>query len=382
MEQVVQPLISCVASAPSTTYTQDDLALLNFSGRKIYHTQGYKGQNVIVAVIDTGVSDHPELSGRLLPGINTHRGYVTPASTKDDFNHGTWCAAAIAGKNVGIAPEAKIVPIKCLDGVGCGTPEYVIAALNYVLNWRDPSGNRVDIVSMSLAFGLISFPNPNLLMEFEAAIDRLINTGIIVIAAAGNTGIETILYPAYFNGPITVGAVDRLRKAAYFTTKSKQVDVCQIGVDIIGANNTGGYIKMSGTSMATPVVAGITALLVSKYKALNSDYMPEKELYTMLKMSTVDLDILGVDITTGAGFCTLQPMTGKFKIGLHSVYNFPNTNISYKPGCFTLNGVDVIPNIPPCAVNGRILAGGRDILDQIGGVTSYDAATNTGYFEI
>jgi len=95
-----------------------DISFLNLSGYKCYHTQGINGQNTTIAVIDTGVSPHIELRGKLLQG----RSFVDYTRRPfDDNGHGTHVAGTIAGANVGAAPGAQILPVKVLDADGNGT---------------------------------------------------------------------------------------------------------------------------------------------------------------------------------------------------------------------------------------------------------------------
>lgn len=347
---------------------------LNMSGRKKYYQQGYYGQDVIVAVIDSGCSVHTEFEDRLLTGINLcSTGYCSPTS-HDDFGHGTHVSGIIAGKNCGIAPKAKILPVKVLDIFGNGGVPDVIKALKWCKDWKDTKGNRIDIINMSLSSRAEFFVNkPELLIEYHKTIQDVVNSGIAVIVAAGNTGKEQVLYPAFFEEVITVGAVDIEKKAAYFTTKSKQVDVSQIGVDVLSTYFTGNkYSIESGTSMASPHVAGIAALMVCKYKAMFKNSMPEPVIYEMLKMNTIDIGTPGTDIITGAGFCTLNPSMGKTKIQMKE--NDPN---------IIVNGKVIVSDAPPIVVSpGRFMAPVRFLVETIGGQASYNMAKKEATFEI
>ena len=301
-----------------TKVTDDDFNFLDYSGRKLYWNQGYKGQNVIVAVLDTGVNaNHVELQGQVLQGRNFALMYARDSEndTSDKHRHGTHVAATIAGKlRCGIAPMAKILPVKVLyDDGSLWDAQWLIDGLEYVYNWRGANGEKVDIVNMSL--GGRGF-NVAELMYIQNAIQKLNSIGIPVIVASGNTGKEeTKIYPACFEEVITVGAVDIKKQIAYFSTTGNQVDLCQIGVDVLSAdakNNTG-YIIMSGTSMATPIVSGIAALMISKDKFLNGEYNKmlsgdalEISYYKQLKNMSIDLGIKGTDKVYGAGFCTLN----------------------------------------------------------------------------
>ena len=212
---------------------------------------------------------------------------------------------------------------------------------------------------------------PGLLQRYETAINNLVNAGIAVIVASGNTGTETISYPACFQEVITVGAVDVNKKAALFTTQSKEVDVCQIGVNVLSANYRGGYVAYNGTSMATPHVSGIAALIVSKYKALFGKYMPEPAIYETLKLNTIDLDVSGVDMKTGAGFCTLNPSMGKVTIKMKE----------HDPKVIVDDKVVVSPVAPYAVPPGHFVVPARIFTESIGGQANWDETTKTATFE-
>ncbi|MGI6227011.1 MAG: S8 family peptidase, partial [Peptococcales bacterium] len=147
--------------------SENDLRFLNLSGRKSYHTQGIYGQETTVAVIDTGVSPHPELRGRILNG----KSFVDYTSrTYDDNGHGTHVAGTIAGRDVGIAPRANILPVKVLDGDGNGSIEDLIAGLNWINEYNSQSRAKVSVVNMSLSV------DKNITEEEKAGFHQAIKT--------------------------------------------------------------------------------------------------------------------------------------------------------------------------------------------------------------
>lgn len=206
-----------------------ELRHLGLTGRQAYFRQGFFGQTSTIAVVDTGVNpDHVELKGRVVDVLN----YVGYGNGHDDNGHGTHVTGTVAGTNVGVAPEAKILSVKVLDGGGSGKLENIIKALEEIKDWKDKNGRRLTAVSMSLS-------SPARVLDeeerkrFEKAIRELTEADIAVICSAGNTGREEVRYPAYFSDPITVGAVDAdTLKPAGFSTESKEVDVCQVGVKV------------------------------------------------------------------------------------------------------------------------------------------------------
>ena len=123
-----QLFLDSIQTAEIKAPTKDAFNCLNQSGRKKYYSQGFYGQDVIVAVIDTGVSPHPELEDRLLKGTYFEQSGLSTKSSIDDYGHGTHVAGTIAGKNCGIAPKAMILPIKVFNALAEGTVEDVIKA--------------------------------------------------------------------------------------------------------------------------------------------------------------------------------------------------------------------------------------------------------------
>ncbi|MFZ5944627.1 MAG: S8 family peptidase [Bacillota bacterium] len=292
-----------------------ELSFLNLSGRKAFYSQGIYGQDVTIAVIDTGVSLHSELRGRVLNG----KSFVDYTSrTFDDNGHGTHVASSIAGKNVGIAPRANILPVKVLDSEGNGSLENLILGLEWVHEYNSKNRTKVSIVNMSLSVeDDMTDEEKN---RFHTAVKTLVENNVAVIVSAGNTGKEEKRYPAAFEEVISVGAVDISQQRAMFSTMGDYIDVCQVGVDVIGAWYEGGYAVMSGTSMSSPLVSGMSALIASKYKLTFNENITEDYLWKSIKLNTKDLGIKGADREYGTGFCTLQPLELKMEIRNKSQY--------------------------------------------------------------
>ncbi|MFZ7104209.1 MAG: S8 family peptidase [Peptococcaceae bacterium] len=298
-----------VVSKTTARISEAELNFLSLSGRKAFHSQGIYGQDTIVAVVDTGVTPHQELRGKILTG----KSFVTYTNrTFDDNGHGTHVAGTIAGSTVGIAPGAKILPVKVLDSEGSGSLENLVQGLEWVSRYNSRDRGRVSVVNMSLSV------EDDLTEEektsFHNAIKALVDNDIAVIVSAGNTGKEDIRYPAAFPEVISVGAVDINQERAMFSTMGEHIDVCQIGVDVVSSWYKGGYAVMSGTSMSAPMVSGISALIASKYKETFAEVITEDYLWKSIKISTKDLGIEGADREYGTGFCTLQPLEVKMVV--------------------------------------------------------------------
>jgi subtilisin len=214
-----------------------------------------RGAGVKLVVIDTGIDmTHPELSGILKGGWNA---ISTAATFNDDNGHGTHCAGTIAAKDddkgvVGVAPDIDLYGVKVLDAKGSGTFDDVIAGMLWAVE------NKMEVASMSLG---ASQGNQAL----ADAVEAMRMGGVTLIAAAGNSG-GAVGYPAAYPGAIAVAASDSADKIASFSSRGPTVAVIAPGVAVKSTYRGGGYNTLSGTSMSTPHVAGLTALYIATHK--------------------------------------------------------------------------------------------------------------------
>ncbi len=246
-----------------------------------------KGASVVVAVIDTGVDlTHPDLAGNILNGgVSCIKGANTAS---DDNGHGSHVAGTIAGINnsigvIGVAPSAKLIPVKVLDRNGSGTWSSVICGIDWVT--ANASRYGIKVANMSLGGSGSSDNNCGNTNNdaLHKAICRAKNAGVIFVVAAGNENANTaISVPASYDdtvitvsaladsnglaggtGPATsYGADDTF---ASFSNYGTAVDIGAPGVNIYSTYKSGGFATMSGTSMASPHVAGAAAVYLSKY---------------------------------------------------------------------------------------------------------------------
>lgn len=289
-------------SFDSKVYTLLDIA--NASIEAYFpHDRGYEGEGITVAVIDTGVAPHNDL----VKPVNRIIGFKDFVANKkesyDDNGHGTHVAGIIAGngyssrgKYSGVAPKSNILSIKALDENGGGNVSDIIAAIAYAIETKDIYNTK--IINLSIGTPANSPCDKDPLCK---AVGKAIESGLIVIAAAGNSGPEegSILSPGINSEVITVGAVDDKRTIdtsddtiATFSSRGPtsegiiKPDIVAPGVNIKSLSNIklDGYSSLSGTSMATPLVSGSVALLLSKYGNLTP-----QETKDLLLKSCIDL---------------------------------------------------------------------------------------------
>lgn len=256
------------------------------------NASGYTGKNIGIAVLDTGVTKHSDLNKRIV----CFKDFVNDRPTPyDDNGHGTHVTGIIAGsgrmsrgKYMGVAPDSNIMMIKCLNQTGNGKAANALYGFQYILQNKDKYNIR--IVNISVGATLKSHDKENdLLID---GVEELWNHGLIVVVAAGNNGPAggTITVPGCAKSVITVGASDdnSETKNGKGTMKNYSgrgpTNICVVKPEIVcpGTNimscNMGvvGYSPKSGTSMATPVVTGVIALLLEKYPDLTNKEVKRK----------------------------------------------------------------------------------------------------------
>ena len=257
-----------------------------------------RGAGVVVAVVDTGVAPAPDLDGRLLPGWNV---LARSEDAADDNGHGTHVAGTVAevGDNglaeSGVAPEASILPVKVLDSTGAGSDADVAAGIV----WAADHGAR--IINLSLGGS-----QPSTVLADGVAYAR--TRGVLMVAAAGNDG-GAVGVPARLAGVIAVGAIDSTRVRAPFSAGGRALDLVAPGVDILQQtlDGVGGYAdrSWSGTSMASPQVAGVAALALAAGRAKTA-----AGLARLLTRTALDLGVPGRDPAYGAGLVRADAALG------------------------------------------------------------------------
>jgi len=203
---------------------------------------------------DTGSSDHPNLT----IDRNNSKNFCKTETIWDENGHSTHCCGIIAAKGkddlFGVAPEAEIIICKVLDREGAGDGSAILKALRFAKDIKP------HVISMSLGY---YYSDPRI----AEAIKELYKLNIPIVAAAGNDGDgNKVNFPARHPEVICVAAYDKDGAIANFSNQSNQVDFAAPGVNIYSTWLNGSYASISGTSMATPFVAGIVALLIAKHR--------------------------------------------------------------------------------------------------------------------
>ena len=229
---------------------------------------GSKGQNIKVAVLDSGVASHSDL-----PTVNS----LNSSATTDNVGHGTHVAGIIGarannGLGAGVAPEVILYSYNLGDMYSSDIMKGIKAA----------KAANVDVINMSI--GGLGFVE-----DEQTCVDEAYNAGIAIFVAAGNDGGQNYNYPACYKHVISVAATDKNNERASFSNYSNMVDLSAPGVDIWSTSNTNAsaYVAMSGTSMACPVAAGEAAVILSANKITTSGSKRVDDLEKLMKSNAV-----------------------------------------------------------------------------------------------
>lgn len=272
-------------------------------GLNTFYQNGIYGKNSTIAIIDTGINPHLDFiipKNRIVKFVDLINNKTTPY---DDNGHGTFVASIACGNGItsgkkysGVAPKANIISIKALEKNGETGAYKILEAMQWIFDNKNKY--NISVVCMSFGSNPIDKTDP-LVLGAEA----LWNAGIVVISAAGNSGPDgqTIKSPGVSSKIITVGGIDDKRDdknnynfknfvVADFSSRGPannyfKPDLVCPAVNIVGANFNGGYVNMSGTSVATPMIAGACLLILNKYKGLTPNQVKAKLLRCCKKIS-------------------------------------------------------------------------------------------------
>ena len=272
---------------------------------EVFYKNNHLGNNITIAVIDTGIKPHLDFlipNNRIIKFIDLINNKEIPY---DDNGHGTFVSSIACGSGLlsnkkysGIAPKSNIISIKALEENGETGAFKILEAMQWV--YDNHKKYSIKVVCMSFGSAPIDKIDP-----LVAGAEALWDEGVVVVAAAGNSGPEqsTIKSPGISSKIITVGGLDDKRdefenfkqenfEVASFSSRGPvnnnyfKPDIIAPAVNIIGVDaKKGDYTKMSGTSVATPMVAGVCALILSKNQNLSPNKLKNKLIKACKKIS-------------------------------------------------------------------------------------------------
>ena len=300
--------IAALKSSGAVKYVEPDYAVTALGGPTIpwnikqiradtVQAAHNTGSGVKVALIDTGIDyTHPDLIGVYAGGYNVRAGTTDPM---DDNGHGTHCSGILAATGsakgiYGTAPGVSLYGVKVLSSTGDGRVSDVVDGIAWAKN------NHMKVASMSLGLGEDS-------QALHDAIDQATKSGMLIVAAAGNSGVpsgagDTMSYPAKYDGVLAVAAVNKYNHRAFWSSTGGQLGVSAPGVNVKSSIPGAQYATYSGTSMATPHVAGVAALVFSAHPSWTN---------TQVRMQIVNTSTpLGTSWFYGAGLVNASAAVG------------------------------------------------------------------------
>jgi subtilisin len=303
---VPQESIDIIAKSPSVEYVENDEKVfahvpigscqeiqilkqtvpwgINRIGSRLVNAVGNTGKGIRVGILDTGIDyNHEDLKGNYRGGYNFVGNDNNPI---DDNGHGSHVAGTIGAEDndigvVGVAPQAYLYSVKVLAFDSTGSTSNIVSGLEWSVD------NNMQVINMSLG----SEDNS---ISVNRAIDNTYNAGILIVAAAGNSGNvigsgDSVDYPARYSSVVSVGATDINDKRASFSSTGPALELSAPGVDILSTlnGNRNKYGTLSGTSMACPHVTGVAALIMSAESGITNSRVRIRMQTTAQNMSKV-----------------------------------------------------------------------------------------------
>jgi thermitase len=240
--------------------------------------------SINIAILDTGVDlDHADLANKVISSVD----FTHSTSLDDVYGHGTHVAgiaAAMTNNGVGVAGlgyTSTIMNVKVLSDAGAGAYSWIASGIIWAAD------NGADVINMSLG-------GPSESSTLEYAIDYAWNKGVVVVAAAGNSGTDSPFYPAYYTNCIAVAATDANDARTSWSNYGDWVDVAAPGASIYSTLKNNSYGYMSGTSMASPHVAGLAALVFTTVSDANGDGKLNDEVRSRIEATCDDINVSGI----------------------------------------------------------------------------------------
>jgi len=319
--------------------------------------EGLTGENITVAVLDTGIdADHSVFT----PPFGDWKDRITfydyeENSTTNDWEdiqwHGTWAASIFGGNSLdykGVAPNVNILAMKVFF-MDNGEPSSTVGILEQAVDWLIYNKDIYSVRIASMSLGLPYDADINAIKQLNNAVEKLVENGICVVAAAGNSGengFGTIESPASAESVLAVGGVDY--NGNMFSQSSKgptyegitKPDVCAPAVDVQGADPTPPfplYITGSGTSASTPFVSGLAALMLEKQTDLTP--LELKSIISLTSYRTIDPRTIKDNIQGWGivkGYAALDALNPPVQINANSRFEF-TLNESYPVLCIPIN---------------------------------------------
>ncbi len=265
---------------PSDPYIDKQWALDKINAFQLWQMAPVT-EAVPVAVLDTGIDpDHQDLNGLIIGEAN----FTDSSSPADSYGHGTHVAGIIAAKNdgtgiVGVAPGCRLLNVKVADDMGRCQASALAEGIIWAVN------NGASVINISIE---IKEPSPQL----EEAVNYAWSRGTVIIAAAGNNGNQSPVYPAYYKNCVAVAAINQDDNLAPLSNYGDWVDVAAPGSDIYSTLPDNGYGYKTGTSFATACVSGMAALLFNVVTDANGDGRLNDEVRAVIETDYQEIGLL------------------------------------------------------------------------------------------
>ena len=283
---------------PEADYTPfGDLALrwLGITG-----DNGPWGKGVTVAVMDTGVGRHPSLDERAVFQVDL----LEPGGRGvGESAHGTAVASLIAGADesiTGVSPSAKLLSFRVLDDEGVGDTFTLAQGI------VDAVDRGASVINMCLG----TYGDSHILRE---AVDYALEAGVALVGAAGNDAVAGVVYPARYDGVLSVAAVDGMQRHLYFSNRGEEIDLAAPGMGVNAAGPDDSTILFSGTSAAVPFVSGAIAWLLSE----NPNMKPQNAADLLLQYAN-DAGAPGTDDRFGDGILSIERVANRDVRGIYN----------------------------------------------------------------
>ncbi len=275
---------------------------------------------IIIAILDTGITTvNTDMNGNVIGGYN----FISDTPDfRDDNGHGTMVASVAAGiidngyGISGIAGKSKLLAVKVMNSSGSGTYSTMIEGIEYAV------ANGASVINMSIGGRTVS-------SALKLAVDQAVANGVTIVAAAGNEGSTSLSYPAAYDNVIGVGAVDFYNNKTSYSNTGSGLTVMAGGTARVATATS--YIgTASGTSFASPYVAGMVALMYSTNPSISST-----DVFKAIQENSIDLGDSGYDTSYGYGLVDM----GNSVLFLSNIETAPLDNIA--PSLY-LNGAEYI----------------------------------------